>query len=162
MRPDDLRGDARDAYDMWRKTFGLSEQSAMRAVEQDGLITLTEDEKFMRSFQETWGLSQAAAEIAARGRDRGNRAASSGVSVAELAALRPDPAYIPDVIRAIERVATDLCPGGVSKDKALQEATFGLMRCMPSDALADWVVRIAASRWPWLYNNPVSGGTVHG
>jgi hypothetical protein len=152
MRPDDLRGAARDAYDMWRNTFGLSEQRAMRALEQDGLITLTEDEKFARSLQETWGLSRAAAEIAARGRDGGSRAASAGVSVAELAVLRPDPAYIPDVIRAIERVATDLCRRGVSEDKALQEATFGLMRRMPNDALADWVLRIAAIKWPHLYN----------
>ena len=58
MRPDDLCGAARDAYDMWRNTFGLSEQSAMRALEQDGLITLTEEEMFARSLQETWGWSR--------------------------------------------------------------------------------------------------------
>jgi hypothetical protein len=62
MRPEDLHGAAADAYRMWRETFGLSEQSAMRALEQDGLITLSEDEKFARSFQETWGLSPAAAD----------------------------------------------------------------------------------------------------
>jgi hypothetical protein len=77
-------------------------------VQQDGLITLTEDEKFTRSFQETWGLSRAAAEIAARGRDRGNRAALSGVSVAELAALRPDPANVIRVVAAIEELTTAL------------------------------------------------------
>src|SRR5215218_819252 len=36
---------------MWRNTFGLSEQSAMRALEQDGAIPLSEDEKLARRFQ---------------------------------------------------------------------------------------------------------------
>jgi hypothetical protein len=40
MRPENLRGAAADAYRMWRETFGLSEQCAMRALEQDGLISL--------------------------------------------------------------------------------------------------------------------------
>jgi hypothetical protein len=93
---------------MWRDAFGLSEQSAMRALEQDGLITLTEDEKFARSLEETWGLSRAAAEIAARGRDGGSRAALSRVSLAELAALRPDPANVMHVVAAIEELTTEL------------------------------------------------------
>jgi hypothetical protein len=164
MRPDDLRGDARDAYDMWRKTFGLSEQSAMRAVEQDGLITLTEDEKFTRSFQETWGLSRAAAEIAALGRDRSNRAASSGASVAELAALRPDPANVMRVVAAIEELTTELRGRGYLEEKARYEAAFAVMHVVRDERAADWVVKVAETRWPgmWSGGGSSSETTVHG
>jgi hypothetical protein len=164
MRPKDLRGAARDAYDMWRNTFGPSEQSAMRALEQDGLITLTEDEKFTRSLQETWGLSPAAAEIAARGRDGGSRAASSGVSVAELAALRPDPANVMHVVAAIEELTTELRGRGFSEGKARYEAAFALLHVVRHEPAADWVVKVAETRWPgvWRGGSSSSGTTVHG
>jgi hypothetical protein len=152
MRPDDLRGAARGAYDMWRNTFGLSEQSAMRALEQDGLITLTEDEKCARSFQETWGLSRAAAEIAARGRDGGSRAASSGVSVAELAALRPDPANVMRVVAAIEELTTELRGRGFLEEKARYKAAFAVMHVVRDQRAADWVVKVAETRWPGLWS----------
>jgi hypothetical protein len=164
MRPEDLRGAARDAYHMWRNTFGLSEQSAMRALEQDGLITLTGDEKFARSLQETWGLSRAAAEIAARGPDRGSRAASSGVSVAEFAALRPDPANVMHVVAAIEELTTELRGRGFSEGKARYEAAFALMHVVQHERAADWVVRVAETRWPGVWNggSSSSGTTVQG
>jgi hypothetical protein len=156
MQRDDLRGAARDAYDMWRNTFGLSEQSAMRALEQDGLITLTEDEKFAQSLQETWGLSRAAAEIAARGRDGGGRAASSGVSVAELAALRPDPANVMRVVEAIEELTTELRGRGFSEGKARYEAAFAVLHVVRDERAADWVVKVAETRWPGVWSGVVA------
>jgi hypothetical protein len=163
MRPDDLRGSAREGYAMWRR-LGLSEESAMRALEQDGLITLSEDEKFARSLQETWGLSRAAAEIAARGRDGGSRGASSGVSVAELTALRPDPANVMHVVAAIEELATELRGRGFSEGKARYEAAFALMQVVRDERAADWVVKVAEARWPgmWSGGSSSSGTTVHG
>jgi hypothetical protein len=163
MQRDDLRGAARDAYDMWRNTFGLSEQSAMRALEQDGLITLTEGEKFAQSLQETWGLSRAAAEIAARGRDGRSPAASSGLSVAELAALRPDPANVTRVVAAIDELATELRGRGFSVGRARYEAAFALMHVVRDERAADWVVKVAETRWPGVWSGAgSSSGTVHG
>jgi hypothetical protein len=149
---------------MWRNTFGLSEQSAMCALEQDGLITLTEDEKFARSFQETWGLSRAAAEVAARGGGGGSRAASSGVSVAELAALRPDPANLMRVVAAIEELTTKLRSRGLSEEKARYEAAVALMNVVRDERAADWVVKVAETRWPgvWSSGSSSCGTTAHG
>jgi hypothetical protein len=164
VRPEDLRGEARDAFRMWRDTFGLSEAAAMNALVEDGVITLSEDEKFARSFQETWGLSRAAAEIAARGRDGGSRAASSGVSVAELAALRPDPANVMHVVAAIEELATELRGRGFSEGKARYEAAFALMHVVRDERAADWIVKVAEARWPgvWSGRSSFSGTTVQG
>jgi hypothetical protein len=75
VKPEDLRGEARDAYRMWRDTFGLSEAAAMNALIEDGVITLSEDEKLARRFQRLFGLSEEAAKTAAVGRD--SRTASS-------------------------------------------------------------------------------------
>jgi hypothetical protein len=147
---------------MWHDFFGLSEQSAMRALKQDGLITLSEDEKSAPSLQETWGLSRAAAEVAARGRDGGSRPASSGVSVAELAALRPDPSNIQFVAAAIEEIASGLRREGVGWDRALREAAVKVMLKVTDDRTADWVTRIAHRFWPQIYGDSGSSGTVHG
>ena len=68
VRADDLRGAARDSYDTWR-SIGLSEQAAMNALIEDGVITLSEDEKLARRFQRLFGLSVEAAKTAACGRD---------------------------------------------------------------------------------------------
>jgi hypothetical protein len=148
---------------MWRR-LGLSEESAMRALEQDGLITPTEDENFARPLQETWGLSRAAAEIAARGRDGGSRAASSGLSVTELAALRPDPANVMHVVAAIEELTTELRGRGFSEEKARYEAAVALMHIARDERTADWVVKVAERRWPgvWCGRSSPSGTTVHG
>jgi hypothetical protein len=160
LRAEDLRGDAADAYRMWRDVFGLSEQSAMHAMEQDGLITLTEDEKFARSFQETWGLSRAAAEVAARGRNGGSssRPASEARS---LASLRPNPSNIQYVVAAIEEIASGLRRQGVTQDEAVRDAAIKVMLKVPDDRTADWVARIATRFWPRIYGKPESSGTAH-
>jgi hypothetical protein len=73
MRPEDLRGSARDSYEMWR-SLGLSEQVAMDALIEDGVITLSEEERQARMFSEVFGLSESEARRAAEERD-GRRAA---------------------------------------------------------------------------------------
>jgi hypothetical protein len=78
MQPDDLRGAARDAYHMWRNNFGLSEQSAMRGLEQDGAISLSEDEELARRFQNIC-LSESEARRAVD--DHGGRSVPPGVRV---------------------------------------------------------------------------------
>jgi hypothetical protein len=126
----------------------------LRCLAEDGLLEVSEQDQLVATFRNL-GLSEGEARIAADDLDGPSRSAvGQPASEAELAALRPDPAYIPHVIRKIEEVAIDLRRRDVSADKALQEATFGLMRRMPNDALADWVVRIAAIKWPHLSNTP--------
>jgi hypothetical protein len=68
MRPDDLRGTARDSYDTWRR-LGLSESAAMNALVEDGVVQLSQHDRLVKNFRETFGLSERAAEIAAAGRD---------------------------------------------------------------------------------------------
>jgi hypothetical protein len=70
MRPEDLSGEARDAYRMWHDFFGLSEESALRAVADDGLIETSEFDRAAATFSNIFGLSAAAARVAARGRMR--------------------------------------------------------------------------------------------
>jgi hypothetical protein len=65
--PNDLRGAARDSYDMWR-SLGLSESAAMNALIEDGLVELSDHDRLVRNFRSTFGLSEAQAERAARGR----------------------------------------------------------------------------------------------
>jgi hypothetical protein len=154
LRVEDLRGEAADAYRMWRDVFHLSESAALTAVAQDGLITLSEDEKFARSFRETWGLSEAAAETAARG--RGGRSAPSSKTgglwpAAESSSFRP---RLGDVIATIWEFAADR---GVS----LRDAAFEVMRAAPTDQLADYVTRVAEICWPGIWASPGSSGTVH-
>jgi hypothetical protein len=89
MRPDDLRGAARNVYDMWRNTFGLSEQSAMRALEQDGAIPLSEDEKLARRFQNIFGLSESEARRAVD--DHGGRSVPPVSESAGRSSAAPQP-----------------------------------------------------------------------
>ena len=117
VRPEDLRGEARDAFRMWRDTFGLSEAAAMNALVEDGVITLSEDEQLARRFSKLFGLSEAEARRAVAGRDGGSRSATSGVSVAELAGLRPDPANTRLVVAAIEELTTELRGRGFSEGR---------------------------------------------
>jgi hypothetical protein len=62
---------------MWR-SLGLSEQAAMNALIEDGVITLSEDEHLAQRFQRLFGLSEAAARTAAGGRD--SRSAPSPIT----------------------------------------------------------------------------------
>jgi hypothetical protein len=63
---------------MWRR-LGLSEQSAMRALEQDGAIPLSEDEKLARRFQNIFDLSESEARRAVHG--HGGSSVRPGVRV---------------------------------------------------------------------------------
>jgi len=146
VRAQDLTGEARRLFEEWRG-LGYTEYQALDRVRRSGLVrepelyeTLrgvfglsqeaavvgalgrhpepTDDhDQLARSFRETWGLSEAAADAAARGRDGGSRSAASGVSVAELAGLRPDPANTRPVVAAIEELTTELRGRGFSEGR---------------------------------------------
>jgi hypothetical protein len=149
MQPDDLRGAARDAYDMWRNTFGLSEQSAMRALEQDGAIPLSEDEKLARRFQNIFGLSESEARHAVPG-----HGGSSERPVSETAgrpSAGPQPGDAVRLVRRIEELAADMCRCGVSEEKALREAAFQVFRAAPDGATQEWVAQVTGRRWPGLW-----------
>src|SRR5512133_1130649 len=127
MRPDDLRGSAREGYAMWRR-LGLSEESAMRALEQDGAIPLSEDEKLARRFQNIFGLSESEARRAVHG-----HGGSSVRPVSESAgrSSAPQPGDALRLVGKIEELAANLCRRGVSEEKALREASFAVFEAAP-------------------------------
>jgi hypothetical protein len=172
MQPDDLRGAARDAYDMWRKTFGLSEQSAMRALEQDGAIPLSEDEKLARRFQNIFGLSESEARRAVD--DHGGSSVPPVSESAGRSSAAPQPGDALRLVVKIEELAADLRRRGVSEERALREAAFAVFEAAPDDQTQDWVAHVTGRRWPRLWGRSSStsrskgsssdrtGGTVRG
>lgn len=189
MQPDDLRGAARDAYDMWRNTFGLSEQSAMRALEQDGAIPMSEDEKLARRFQDMFGLSVEAAQMAAAGRDGAPHRATSS-PVAEVAGRSASPLKPDDndrLISLVEQWASDirfrgetlLIYNGESREQASRRAAYyKVLAAAQNDVQRLWIVNVVKSWRPELLDSPSSrslnettpksgfggrhGGTIHG
>jgi hypothetical protein len=159
IKPSDLNPTQRKSYDLWRD-LGLTESAAMNALVEDGVIRLSEEEKLARSFRDTWGLSEAQAEIAARGRDSGP---SSRPVSESLAGLRPDPANIPLVVAKVEELATEQRSRGASVERALYEAAFAVMHAQLDERTADWVVKVVEKRWPGVWARMGrSSGTVQG
>jgi hypothetical protein len=74
----DLNPKQRQTFNMWRR-LGLSEQSALLAMQQDGQISVSEEERQARLFRSAFGLSEEGARLAVQGRD-GGRAVSEAVS----------------------------------------------------------------------------------
>jgi hypothetical protein len=68
MRPSDLSGAARDAYDMWHGFFGLSEQAALRCLQEDGQLPTSDNDRVVHMFREAFDLSESAARVAVAGR----------------------------------------------------------------------------------------------
>jgi hypothetical protein len=68
IRPEDLRGEAADAYRMWRTVFNLSESAALNAVAQDGLVEQDGFDRTASVFRSIFGLSAEQARTAVVGR----------------------------------------------------------------------------------------------
>ena len=116
---------------------------------------MSDHDRLVRNFRKTFGLTEVAAEIAARGRDGG----PSERSVSEsLAGLRPDPSNIRLVVAKVEELAIER-RRGASEGRALYEAAFAVMHAQRDERTADWVVRVVENRWPGLWG---SSGTVYG
>jgi hypothetical protein len=83
-KPSDLNPTQRKSYDLWRD-LGLTKAAAMNALVEDGVVRLSEEEKLARRFSSIFGLSEEAAEFAARGRDGGpsSRPVSEGAPAVE-------------------------------------------------------------------------------
>jgi hypothetical protein len=142
---------------MWRNTFGLSEAAAMNALVEDGVIKVSEHDQLARSLQETFGLSDAAAGVAARG--RGDSLSSRPATPSVLSeSWRHDPGDAFRVVRKIEKHAAELCRRGVLEEKALRDAAFAVFEAAP-DSLQDWVAAVAGRRWPGLWNPSSSTGS---
>jgi hypothetical protein len=155
MRPNDLRGAARDAYDTWR-SIGLSESAAMNALVEDGVITLSEDEKLGRRFQIIFGLSESEARRAVHG-----HGGSSVPPVSETAGRSsgsPQPGDALRLVGKIEELVAGLCRRGVSEDEAVRTAAFALFEAAPNDSAQDWVAQVTGRRWPGLWGRPGSSG----
>jgi hypothetical protein len=161
VRPDDLRGAARDSYDTWR-SIGLSESAAMNALVEDGVITLSEEERQARMFSDVFGLSEAEARRAAAGRD-GCRTASGLVSEAlGRSAAVPHPGDALRLVAKIEELAASVRGRGGSFEEAVKAAVWTVFEAAPDEASQDWVAAVAHRRWPWLPSSPGSSGTVRG
>jgi hypothetical protein len=156
MRPSDLRGEAADAFRMWHDFFGLSEESAMNALAQDGLVPTNGSDRTVNVFRGTFGLSEEGARIAAAGRD--GRSARSVSEVAGGSAARPEPGDALRLVGKIEGLAANLCRRGVSEEKALREAAFAVFEAAPDDLTQEWVARVVEHRWPALWTGSGSSG----
>jgi hypothetical protein len=111
IKSQDLNPKQRRAFDMWRR-LGLSEQSALRAMEQDGQVTLSEEERQARMFSEVFGLSPSGARHAVKGLDGPSRRPASGpVSEAGRSSSRPEAGDALRVVRKIEELAAGMCSG---------------------------------------------------
>jgi hypothetical protein len=158
MRPEDLTGKARDSYRMWHDTFGLSEQSAMNLLRQDGLLPTSDDDRVVSMFRNTFGLGEEGARLAAGGRGprpvRGTTAQPSAVTVAE---TLPDNRKrlienIEGIAREIRWSGSSLCLwNGESREQAsLRAAYYKALDVAEDDATKLWVIGVVKSCWPRL------------
>jgi hypothetical protein len=158
IKPDGLTPKQRQTFNMWRR-LGLSEQSSLRAMEQDGQIPLSEDERQARMFSEIFGLSPSGARRAVEGRDGpSRRPASRPVVEAGRWSSRPEGGDALRVVRKIEELAAGMC-SGVSEQEALREAAFAVFRVAPDDWTQEWVAKVIEHRWPALLTGSGSSGS---
>jgi hypothetical protein len=155
MRPEDLTGKARDSYRMWHDTFGLSEQSAMNLLLQDGLLPTSDEDRVVWMFRNTFGLGEEGAGVAAGGRgQRPVRGMTAQPSSANIAETPPDNRR--RLIENIERIAQEIrCNGtlciwnGESLEQAsLRAAYYKVLEVAKEDATRLWVIGVVKSYWP--------------
>jgi hypothetical protein len=180
LRVEDLRGEARDAYRMWHDFFGLSEASALDLVRADGLVEESGVDGLAGSLGNIFGLSEAAARVASRGRG----------SVSEVAGRSASPLKPGDndrLISLIEQWASDirfrgetlLIYNGESREQASRRAAYyKVLAAAQNDFQRLWIVNVVNSWRPELVDSASSrslnettrkpgsggrqGGTVHG
>jgi hypothetical protein len=78
-KPEDLTGDNKILFKAWT-SLGMSEEAAMRSLRDSGWLPMSDHERSVE-FYKSLGLSEQAAEIAARGRD-GSPTSGTGQSSA--------------------------------------------------------------------------------
>jgi hypothetical protein len=137
LRVEDLRGEARDAYRIWHDFVGLSEASALDLVRADGLVEESGVDGsgvhgsgvdgLAGPLGNIFGLSEAAARVASRG--RGSVSETAGRSSAA-----PQPGDALRLVGKVEELAASLCRRGVSEEKALREAAFALFEAAPDSS----------------------------
>lgn len=155
-KPEDLDQRQRASYSLWR-ALGLSESSAMNALVEDGVLRVPERDQFVGTFREL-GLSESAAETAARGRERPSSLRSASES--SRSSWRPEPGDALTLVARIQKEADSLVGRGVEETTALRESVYAAVSHMPTAVLADWVAAVAGRRWPALYggSSSVSSG----
>jgi hypothetical protein len=155
VQPKDLSEEAASAFEVYR-WMGVSESAAMDLLRADGLVEESGvDESgvggLAGSLGNIFGLSEAAARVASRG-----RGSVSEVAVRSSAGLQPGDGL--RLVSKIEEVAAELCRRGVSEEKALREAAFAVFQAAPDDQTQEWVAQVMCRRWPGLWARPVSPG----
>jgi len=165
VKPHELDPEQRRAFDTWR-AVGLSESAAMTALIEDGVITLSEHEHLARRFQDIFGLSEEAAQIAAAGRDGAPQKAPSAVSeVAGRSASPLKPGDNDRLISLIEQWASDirfrgetlLIHNGESREQASRRAAYyKVLGAAQNDFQRLWMVNVVKSWRPELLDSPSS------
>jgi hypothetical protein len=134
---------------MWHDTFGLSEQSAMNLLRQDGLLPTSDEDRVVSMFRDTFGLSESAARRAVEVR---SGPPLRSVSDAGRSWARPKPGDGLRLVAKIEELAGDRCGRGESKEAALRAAFYRVLDAVP-DSSKDWVAGVAGRRWPELFGS---------
>jgi hypothetical protein len=161
VKPGDLNGEQRKAFETWR-SLGLSESAAMDCLITDGVVAVSEEEQLARSLSSTFGLSEAAAEAAARGRD-GGPPSSRPVSESQPARQAEDRRRLMAVIEAWAADLREDGPLGIergeSKELASLRAAYGkALGAARNHAEAAWIIGVVESWRPELLKHPGSSG----
>jgi hypothetical protein len=88
-----------ELYETLRGVFGLSQEAGSIGALGRNPEPVDDHDRLAESFRETWGLSEAAAEDAAHGRD--GSCARPVSETPSLSSLRPNPSNIRYVVGAI-------------------------------------------------------------
>jgi hypothetical protein len=151
IKPEDLRGDARRMFDVWR-SIGMSESATMEMLREDGLIPISERDR-MVEFCKSMGLSPAEAEIAADCRDGPSPRLVPTSSKAVAEATVESRALVSTVRELAE---STLRRGGVrprpseTQDlAAVRESAWKvILRLPPTVAATMWAARVVQTAWP--------------
>ena len=138
LRAEDLRGEAADAFRMWHDFFGLSEESALRAVAQDGLVEESEVDGLAGSLASIFSLSEGAARVAARGRESvsGTRGWDSSRSSGDAFAVAQE---------ALSRMSDAECDAMLEEQQRRRKAK----KASPAQSGGSAKKQTTVSEWGW-------------
>jgi hypothetical protein len=153
MRPDDLRGRARDSYEIWRR-LGLSEQAAMDVLREDGLIPMGDHDRLVANFV-SLGLSASEALTAAHGRSGGMHTPTG--QVASAASLAEETTESRALVETVQELAVGALRRGTVSPRfgetrelaAVREAAWRvILKLPPTTAATLWAVRVIEAAFP--------------
>jgi hypothetical protein len=123
VRPSDLSGEAASAFRMWHDFFGLSEESAMNALRQDGLVSSSDDDGGLASsLASIFSLSEGAARVAARGRGSGATNVAGGATSSNFDEVRSTEVRLQRAEEALAAMSDAECDQMLAEEKRRRKA----------------------------------------